>query len=221
MPLTVNLPISSEFLIVGEGNGDSALVKYLCADRNITHFQIEDSGGASQFEKYITGLKTRRGFDSLKLIVIVADCDDGADASFDKIRRQLKAADMPYPNRPRVFAKRASGPATYVIMVPFDGENSLTGALESLLLPAAIAHHPGQVHCMEQWRDCVGAPAQSASHRDKMLLRALLAAAHPDDPNISLAYALSPTKNLIPLAHSSFDALAALLQSIPDVFRDA
>ncbi|PWU05592.1 MAG: hypothetical protein C5B51_14100 [Terriglobia bacterium] len=213
------MPITSEYLIVGEGGGDSALIKYLCENRQITYFQIEDSGGSSKFESYITGLRSRRGFDKLKLLVIVADCDDGADVAFNNIRRQLRNADLPYPNGPRSFARRPDRPATFVIMLPFNGNQSLTGSIETLLLPAAKAHHPNHIWCLEQWRDCVDAQAQSAAHRDKMQLRALLAAIHPSDPNISLQWALRPQADLIPLSHQSLDALADVLKQIPQAFE--
>jgi hypothetical protein len=216
--------IRSEFLIVGEGAGDAALIRYLASDRDIESFQVEDAGGSSKFQAFITGLAARAGFDKLRGLVVVADADSGADESFKNIRTQMKAAKIPCPHAPYIVAGLPNiAYTTYVLMIPFSVSSgtitSNTGALETILLPSAEEHLSKYSRCLDSWCDCVKMSDWSKVHRDKARLRSLIAAAHPDDPNIGLQYALSPNKNLIPLSHSSFDELGELLRSLPQQLR--
>jgi len=216
-PRGLQADIREDFLLLGEGSGDAALVHYLCETRNITGYQIEDVGGNSKFKDYIGGVASRPGFHRLRGIIIVADCDNGAVSAFDSIRKQIKKASLPYPENPFEWGRRPNlgTLATYVLLIPFNGNQALSGALETLLLPSAMQHLSQYVSCLEIWATCANISSLDASHRDKSRLRALLTAAHPEDPNLGLQYALSPTKNLIPLDHSCFDPLADLLRSLP------
>jgi hypothetical protein len=212
--------IESDLLLVGEGTGDASLIKYLAQERGITGFQVEDSGGSSKFRRFIEGLSSIPGYSGMKGLVIIADSDQGADESFSRIRSQLKAAKIhATPGTPfRVGRSPQSDFATYVVMLPFTGSGdnitSLTGALETLLLPAAIDNYPDAAKCTDEWRDCVQMGNWKNAHRDKARLRALIAAAYPDDPNISLTWALRPESKIVPLNHPCFDALAELLRSL-------
>lgn len=215
-----NQDISKTILIVGEGAGDAALIQYLCEDRGIDGFQIEDARGNSKFQDFIGGLVGRKGIQNLRALIIVADSENGAQNSFEDIRKQMKAAQVPYPHNPYTFARQPNlgSYATYVLMIPFSSGppiTATTGALETLLLPSAEQHLGNASRCLDAWCECVQMNPWSKVHRDKARLRSLLAAAHPEDPNISLQWALSPRKNLIPLGHQSFDPLAALLRSLP------
>ena len=212
--------IRSDLLIVGEGAGDAALIRYLAEARSISGFQVEDAGGSSKFQAFIEGLSARPGFNRLKGLVVVADADNGADDSFKNIRSQIKAARIPCSHAPYVVARLPQVTyATYVLMIPFSASGgsltARTGALETMLLPSAEAHLGGHLECLDAWCECVQMSGWSRTHRDKARLRSLIAASHPDDPNIGLQYALSPNKGLIPLDHESFDELTELLRSLP------
>src|SRR5260370_23319696 len=216
--------IQSNLLIVCEGAGDAALIKYLTENRQIGGFHMEDAGGNSKFEAFIRGLPARPGFDRLTGLIVVADNDGGADNSFLAIRNQMKAAKLPCPGVAYKIAKVTKvAYGTYVLMLPFSvsGDGSLiaqTGALETLLLPSAEAHLARLSHCLDSWCECVRMNGWSKTHRDKARLRSLIAAAHPEDPNIGLQWALSPNKNLIPLDNQCFNPLADLLRSLPQLF---
>jgi hypothetical protein len=216
--------ITSDLLIVGEGAGDAALIRYLAAVRGINGFQVEDAGGNSKFQPFMAGLPGLRGFDKLKGLIVVADTDSGADDSFRSIQKQMKAAKIVCAHAPYKVANPPNADyATYVLMLPFvdDGVDIIaqTGALETMLLPSAEAHLNSHIDCLNAWCACVQMDALSKTHRDKARLRSLIAAAYPEDPNIGLQYALSPSKNLIPLNHQCFDALEALLRSLPEKFN--
>src|SRR5271157_139395 len=108
--------IRCDLLIVGEGAGDAALVRHLVETRGITDFQVEDAGGSSKFQAFISGLAARPGFNRLKGLIVVADSDCGADESFKGIRAQIKAAKIPCPHAPYTVARLPHiGYATYVL----------------------------------------------------------------------------------------------------------
>jgi hypothetical protein len=220
LPKATYSDIISEYLIVGEGAGDASLVRNLCEQRGITGFQIEDAGGSTKLETYLAGLQGRKGFDALKLLIVVADCDDDPGESFASVMKQLKAAKVVYPEAPYTFAYRSNlgDLGTYVLMLPFNGNTATRGALESILLPSAVSHLSRHVACLDAWCACLEIDHLSSSHRDKVRLRSLIAAAHPEDPNIGLQYAINPSKNLIPLSHTCFDPLAEVIQMLPGNF---
>ena len=215
--------IESDLLVVGEGTGDASLIRYLSQDRGIDGFQVLDAGGSSQFQRFIEGLPALPGYAGMKGLVIVADSDQGAEDSFKTIVSQLKAAKIhARPGTPfRVGRSPQSDFVTYVIMIPFTGAGDniapLTGALESLLLPAALERSPDLAKCTDQWCECVQMQRWRNTHRDKARLRALIAAVHPDDPNISLSWALNPERKIIPFSHACFNPLADLLRSLRSV----
>jgi AAA ATPase domain len=121
------------------------------------------------------------------------------------------------PHEPYKFVRWAQFPgAVYVLMIPFDASGPLSGCLETVLLPAATAHLAKHVSCLDTWCKCIGIWQLSKSHHDKVRLRSLLSAAYPEDPNIGLQYAISPSKDLIPLSHSCFDLLANRIKDLPN-----
>jgi len=208
---------------VGEGRGDAALIRYLCENRNISGFQFEDALGASKFETFLSGLRARKGFHALKGIIVVADCDDQPDDRFRDIYRQLKAAKLPVPNGPYTYCqqKNVSALATFVLMVPFSGQpfsgmTPIRGALETIILPAAEAHaSKAQIDCLNAYCSCAEINNLGIAARDKTRLRSLIAMSHPDDPNITLPWAIRPGANLIPLDHPCFNDLAEVIRQLP------
>jgi hypothetical protein len=215
------IPDHTEILVVGEGAGEAELVRQILDRRyGESHpWFVDDAGGNTKFSRYLSGLAARTGGARLRAIVIVADCDDGPEKSFKEVRKQIKTAALPCPNEPFRFARRRNqedNPATYVLMLPFGpGPKSTKGALETLLLPAVRAKFPDLDVCLEPWRECAQKGRWSTTHRDKFLLRSLLAAAHPSDPNYGIQYALKPSSGLIPIDHECFHPLTELLESLP------
>jgi hypothetical protein len=209
-------PIENDFLIVGEGDGDSAFFNYLNADRNLTGFQCEHAGGNTGFEDYFKALVGRKGYHRLRGLIAVGDNDQTPDDSFKEIRKQLKNAKLPPPDTPQTIVKRNGAPAVAILMLPLPvNGGSSHGCLETVLLEAAIAHNPVISACVLTYCTCTGANAWPKSAADKLKLRALLSAASPSDPNIGLQYALKPTKNLIPMNHAAFTSIADFIATFP------
>lgn len=206
-----------DYLIVGEGAGDAALFRYLCEIHGLDHFQIEDAAGSSKLLAYLKGLKLRPQFERLKAILIVRDCDDGPDASFNEVKGFLKKAGLPDPQGPlkvkRTIQMNPDSLAIVVMMIPFTNAGGPTrGCLDTLLLQALVQTNPKVRQCVDAFFTCIESP-RSRNLEDKFRLRCSLAALYPDDPNYSLQWALSPELNLIDLNHACFGEIVAFLQN--------
>jgi hypothetical protein len=208
-------PIAEKVLIVGEGKGDCAFFKYLCADRNIVGVEFDEAGGTGKFESYLKALPSRSGFGRLLGLIVAVDCDDGPDAALAEARRSIKKAGLPYPDNHLQIKRNNDSPLKVsIMMIPFSDNGPIRGCLETLLLQSAVEHLPIS-RCIEDHCECVATrdwPKISSVHKFK--LRSLLAAAWPDDPNIGLQYAVSPSKNLIPLGNRCFDTIAVAIESL-------
>ena len=197
MPLPQNIEITKQYVIVCEGAGDAAFFTHLCAVHEIEGFQCLDAGGETKFEQYVKDLRTITGFNrTCKLLLVVGDNDDKANAKFDNIRKALKKAKVPAPDNPFDVLKWTTDELRVAIMMlPFDNDRkSVKGCLETILLVSAIAKNQALANCVTPFEICVGANVwPSSSHADKFRLRALLAAIFRDDPNFGLQYALAPS----------------------------
>jgi hypothetical protein len=205
--------LTEKYLIVGEGPSDAAFCRHLCEVRSIMGFQFEYADGKTNYERYLNGLQARTGFDNLEAILIVADNDETPDDSFRNVRVQLRKARLPYPDRTLTIARRSANVlAVAVMMIPFDGTQLFHGCLETLLLEAAGTRLGRESKCLDGYCDCIDTTRWARTSLDKMRLRCMLAAAWPDDPNISLQWALNPKKNLIPLDHACFNQIVEILR---------
>lgn len=214
--------ITSDFLIVGEGKGDAAFVRHLCEARgiDITNFQIEEAGGSGNFEAYVRGLSFRRSFDRAEGLLVVGDNDDSPDANFNQIRNYLKKAKLPCPNqRLQVARNGPQGVAVVVMMLPYTVAAGPTrGSLDTLLLTSVDDNNAAIGACINAYRACIPGDRKK-NEEDKFRLRCFLAALYPEDPNISLQYALLPSRNLIDLNHVCFNEISDFLRGLPDLCR--
>jgi len=185
--------------------------------RGIPDFQSEDAGGTSKFQAYLDGLESRTGIGNLEAVIIIGDNDDAPAERFRELRTQLKKARLPYPDNPLEIARRANPNfAVIVVMLPFTAAGAVArGCLETILLESAAQRHAAIKLCVDGYAACVGVNGWSIAKTSKMLLRCILSAAWPDDPNYGLQYALNPAKNLIPLDHTCFDLIAHFLEDFP------
>jgi len=208
-------PITNDYLIVGEGQGDSAFVKNLCDVRGVdlSNFQIEEAGGTGKFESYIGGLKLRPHFDRVKGLLIVGDNDDSPDENFGNIQNHLKKGKLPRPTqRLQVARHAADSVAVAVMMLPYTIAGGATrGSLETLLLKSVNDSYPVIGACVDAYRRCIPPGGRTNNEEDKFRLRCFLAALWVHEPNISLQYAVSPSKHLINLNHECFNEVAAFL----------
>ncbi|MFZ1919189.1 MAG: DUF3226 domain-containing protein [Terriglobales bacterium] len=217
MPPIKPFEITEEFLIVGEGAGDQAFFRHLCDVHGIGPVQVLDAGGTGKLEEFLKSLPTRTGFRKCKMLVVVGDNDDAPDERFKQIRIFLKRAKvLPVPENPFQVKYTTGDLKLVVIMLPFDdARNRTRGCLETLLIPSAFEHLPEIAKCIPAFGECIGVGRwPNGSHVDKFRLRALLAAAFPDNPNFGLQYALHPDRNVIPLDHQCFGPIVEFIRGL-------
>jgi hypothetical protein len=209
--------ITSDFLVVGEGDGDASFIKNLCEVRGIPDFQVEDCRGESKFVLSLKSLTDRTGYDRLKGIIVVSDNDDAPDNNFLKIRGYLKdTKKLPPPDKPLTPVKRDTITVA-VMMLPFDKGKTTRGCLETLLLRCIEPGQQDLINCIDAYRTCIDGSDRPKSHEDKFKLRCYIAAKHPDDPNLAVTFAVSPSKGLFDLNHSTFDEITDFLRKFPSL----
>lgn len=217
-----NFEITSERLIVCEGVSDASLIKYLCADRGIEGYQIEQVGGEGQFAGFLRDLSVVRGFHNLRGIIVVGDCDDTPQKKFDSIRAQVDRANFPVSGLPYKIATRSNhtAPGTYILMVPFqlDPLEMRKGAIETMLLPPLESLNTGYTACVDQLCNCQNTAVLGKTIHDKVRLRSLLCCVHPSDPNLSIQWVVHPNYNIVPLSHPSLNGLANILSQLREEF---
>lgn len=130
--------ITKPFLILSEGKADRVFLKHLLEVRGIDHnfeFFANDKYGAGNtaFEASLKGLPVERGFENVKAILIVTDCDEEPERSFQKIQEQIKEAQFIVPEKPFEIVKTENLPVLVVVMIPFD---NVCGNLESYIVRA-------------------------------------------------------------------------------------
>jgi len=94
------------------------------------------------------------------------------------------------------------------MMIPTAGA---AGALETLCLEAAARANPATMACVEQFAECSNISNWTRSKQDKMKLRALIAALHKTNPDLSLASLWDKNPDLIPLNDAAFTPIADVL----------
>jgi hypothetical protein len=215
-PTLSKVELTGRRIIIGEGDGDSTFLKYLCQVRGIGDYQFWSAKGNTDFGQAMRAVIGATGSSRLESVILVADNDETPGDNFASVRRQIPDA-WPRPNNPLERARRNGAPNVVILMIPYPriGDSS-HGCLESMLLQAAEAQLVAQVDCLNAYCDCIGTNQWTRTSRDKMRLRCLVSASYPEDPNAGLQYSLKPDRNLIPLTHSYFDDMEFLLRHFDD-----
>ncbi|MFI4934293.1 MAG: DUF3226 domain-containing protein [Caulobacterales bacterium] len=217
--------LTCERLLICEGPTDEAFFKNLIQRRNLPDFCIRIPADASRklgvdgFPELLEAIPAWDGVAALRHLIVVADNDADASASFRKVKDFLRNArpdtDPPFtygiPDRAMV---RAPGtPATTTIMMmPKRGNR---GCLETLLLTAAekaSASAQRATACVDTFVTCAGVDAWSSSKQAKMRLHSLIAATYKKNPALSLSQVWTQAPDLIPLNDPCFDPIADFLR---------
>jgi len=200
--------------VLGEGDRDRAFLENLCQNRQITGLTFDFVKGNDKFGSFLSGMYAQSHFDECKSILLMSDNDESAQDSFASIKKQLKNVDFPVPPRPLEMAHKQGYPSLGVLMLPYPAPvQDERGCLETLLIPAMETANPMQAACVNQLINCVGVAAwPKIGSQHKMKVRCLISAVWSDDPMYGLQYCFPPGKNLIPLGHHSFDAVALILR---------
>ncbi len=212
--------LTEPYLLVVEGKSDRAFFKELFSARGISGFQIaypdsHDSGGGGResFGRLLSAVKLVTGFDQLKALLVVTDCDDNEAASIAIVRDQIGlAGEYGVPAEPLKLAPPPPGagvPPVVIVMIPWHGGS---GNLETLCLPAALHAWPVSAEPLKQYVASTPAGSWGLSKASKARIQCLVAVNCHEDPNTPLAHVWSrglPCQ--IPVTHGCFDQIANYL----------
>jgi hypothetical protein len=205
---------------------DAEFFTHLIRDRRLPDFRVTSAGyvarapsgreGVGYLTPALDALPAIPNFQSLKGILIAADNDSDPSATFADVQRAIRAtADMSpgvrYEAPQNPLSKAGSNPAIVIMMVPWI---AIPGALESLCLRSAIAKRPQLSQPVDDFAQACGVNANNGwpiVKEQKMRLRALISAAHRDNPYISPAWVWREGTDLVPLSDGSFDQIANFL----------
>lgn len=209
-------------LIICEGPDDCHFLRLLINARNIPPFHVTDTAlaknataGNTLFGRRLAAVSTSRHFSNLKDIVLITDCDDDPNASFQNIRDQIQSA---LGFAPAAAVTRTPNPSNAfhisVVMIPWI---DIAGCLETLCVAAAKTANEKIAAATDLFAAQVRIETWRPNSQGKMWLRANLAARYERDPFIALGNVFSDPRShdLIPLNHGSFNQLANYLLSIP------
>lgn len=205
-------------LVLCEGKADAAFFRALLDFYELDGFQVgfptrntaDGKFGKDGFGSYISGSRPRRGFDQLRNIVIVRDCDDDANASFAEVRAQIAAAGgFAVPDGPHDTADGT--PFMTVLMVPWLGEK---GNLETLLL-RGIKDGLEKSDCFEPFFRYADFDEFSLGVSSKKKLAVIIAACNHKNPTCTTTHIWTKENRLgNPLAidHSAFRPILEFLR---------
>jgi 5S rRNA maturation endonuclease (ribonuclease M5) len=194
-------------LVLCEGKRDASFVLHLAEQRGIDGIQVGFTNGKDGFKNYLVDLRVRRGFNSLRHIVILRDCDENGEVAFRDVVQQInEAGRYDIPTAPEV--ETAGTPGITVRLIP---DSTTVGNLDALLLSAVDANHPLNP-CFDSYFECCKLGDVSIGKASKIKLTTIVAASCHANPSCSLVWVWKETGNPIPLQSSKFDAIADFLR---------
>lgn len=184
--------IEKPYLVLTEGHADRAFLKYLLTARgadkhDFDFFENVDKygGGNTSFEAYLKGTQLERGFEKVKAILIVTDCDADPAKSFENVQKQIQAAGYSVPDKPLELVKTDRKPALCVVTIPFDNS---PGHLETYILKGMQTQWAAERTSTDRHIQDTSASGWIATTQDKARVQCMIAVIHQEDPNKSLRY---------------------------------
>jgi hypothetical protein len=216
------LPITEPYLLLCEGAQDRAFFQALFAAHSITGFVIETpeknqegAWGIDKYPRYFTGLIGRTR-PNLRGLVVTADCDVSATSRFTQIADWFAAAGYARPTAQLQIVPAQAAPIDFGLMVMLIPHNVAAGCLETLLYPVAAVKWSALVPCVDAYWTCVApiiTPTATVNQESKVRLRALLAAANPQNPNLTLVKLWDDPATALPLTDPTFAPLVTAIRS--------
>jgi hypothetical protein len=204
--------IDKPYQIICEGADDCGFFSRLIRDRSIPDIQVGAGRGKDRRCLGDSGFSIRlQAIDDFsqvlnKGIIIVADCDDKPIEKFRFACNCLRQHKLAVPSASLEIAVTRDGRKSSVIMIPAGGED---GGLETLLLACCdgVTTNRG---CVDAFCACIP-EAPRKIDRDKLRLRSLIAATHPEDPGLALTSWLSTDNRPFAMTHPALDSLESFL----------
>lgn len=208
--------ITEPYLLLCEGKQDRKFFEALFAAHNISGFLIEcpeekeeGAGGVDEYPSYFTGLIGRTR-PTLRGFIVTTDCDTNATTAFTKVADWLDQKGYTRPTAPLTITAQ---PFNFAVMILTMPPGMVDGCLETLLYPAATAKWASLVPCVDAFWNCIGVGSRPANHESKVKLRALLAAAYPQNPNLTLVRIWDDPATALPLTTMNFNPLLAEIRN--------
>jgi len=219
-------------LILCEGKGDERFLTHLLESRNVTGFQTafpearkDDDGnliagagayGRGGFWYELDALKTVRGFEALRNVVIVTDSDNDPVVSFREVQDQItRAQEYGVPSALlRPSSRNVTCPPVIVKTIPGEGEQ---GNLETLILRAVPDYFGDELACLAEYERCTGHVAGwTLNKQSKMRLQCIVSAVCKNDPTCGMVNLWSKTNRVFRpmLAHTCFNPLVDFLRDV-------
>jgi|GEM_PF-458075 len=210
------------FLIVCEGMSDVRFVCSLLEYRNITTCSVvcpskEGLGRGSGLDSIPNCLRAiyaiTKGKQTLRGILIIIDANDKPDERFTAMQKAFIDANFPAPKKPftvEVFTADGDTFRVAIFMLPKEGEN---GALETILLEAALNNNPKMKTCLDNFCDCTGeVTSWTPNQQSKMRLSALVAASCQNNPWASAGIMWSEKGCPVPIESDCFTHISAFIE---------
>lgn len=214
------------WLILCEGSSDKIFFDGLIAAKGLSskfYVQFPDregssKGGVSKYENWLrTAYVASSSFKSnVEAVIVVADKDDDADASFREVQRQLQATEgFPIPSSERTLARKENYPAVAILMIPIEE----LGNLETLCLRSANDKWHLSI-ASEKFLAASPAANWSISKQSKAKLNAIIAVTCEANPDASLAQHWREHINYhVPRDHECFKAIARFLEEFKNLLQ--
>jgi 5S rRNA maturation endonuclease (ribonuclease M5) len=220
--------ISYQTIVICEGKEDraffDAIMLYL--DKREYHGFVIGEGTGSYgidslptFLKYLYGVRNFRR--KIRDIILLADADANARATFDRIVSHVKNANGDadvnsyYDVPTKEFEKSRGNPTFTVFLQPGPGG---IGCLETLLLTYARRVYAGEMGCVDGLIQCSGISnvpkSWSASKQDKSRLNALIAILHKESPSLSISHLWKRAPGLFPIDQPEFSAVTEFFANL-------
>ena len=140
--------INKNKVLAVEGKDEVNFFKALLEHIEVTGFQVFDVAGKAQFKKKLPALVKMSGFSDVKLLAVIRDADDDANAAFGSIKYILSTQNLKPPAKKNQFSD--GNPRIGIFIMPGDSD---VGMLEDLCLKT-VKDHPA-MECVNNFSDCV------------------------------------------------------------------
>jgi hypothetical protein len=213
--------------IFAEGFEDSAFATAVLRNRNPKLpsptesdpvNNLGEAAGKDGFYEAILAADSKRGFDDVSQILILADNDGDPNGAFQSICKQIERANSeglnrkwPVPAKPGERADDAGCPSVSIWMWPEPGTR---GCLETLLWRVIKAKTPDKATCIEKALTCMEANQWPVQKQDKARVRSYLALHHQRNPVIRFDVLWRDAPQLVPIDHREFSSFVDFLRHI-------
>lgn len=150
----------------------------------------------------LEALRVATGFEQVRVVGVMRDCEDSRTAAQDQTVNAFESTGFVAPTREGEITP--GEPGTSFMLVPVAD----TGCIESALRKAASDR--AHLDCAEQLLECVGDNKRNSNWRDKVVVRAIIAASSKPEATLGNSVRL----NLWDCAHPEIVRIVEWMRSL-------